>query len=89
MPARYPSQVDDWGRGFVDELDYLREADNQRAFLASIGETPLRDVVTAPEVISELSTDRVLTTAWVDGERLERSQARLSIAPCPSWGEGG
>ncbi|KAL1524793.1 hypothetical protein AB1Y20_019674 [Prymnesium parvum] len=67
--------VDDWGRGFVDELDYTKEADNQRAFIESIKETPLRDVVTAPKVIGDLSTDRVLTTEWIDGERLELSQA--------------
>ena len=66
--------VDDWGRGFVDELDYRREAANQRAFLSSIQQTPLRDVVTAPEVLESLSTDRVLTSVWVDGERLEKSQ---------------
>lgn len=67
--------VDDWGRGFIDELDYTREADNQRAFIASIQDTPLRDVVTAPEVVTALSTDCVLTTEWVIGERLEKSQA--------------
>ena len=103
--------VDDWGLGFVDELDYVKEAENTKAFLASLQvdalsplilpwhpsppilpnlprlpilhwppspapqDTPLRDVVTAPGVVDELSTSRVLVTRWVDGERLEKSQA--------------
>ena len=46
--------VDDWGRGFVDELDYRREADNQIAFLGAIEQTPLRNVVTAPAVVASL-----------------------------------
>ena len=67
--------VDDWGRGFVDELDYRKEADNTAAFLESLEGTPLCDVVTAPTVVPLLSTGVVLTTEWVDGERLEKSQA--------------
>uniref|UniRef100_A0A7S4F554 Protein kinase domain-containing protein n=1 Tax=Chrysotila carterae TaxID=13221 RepID=A0A7S4F554_CHRCT len=65
--------VDDWGRGFVDELDYTREAANSESFLRSIAKTPLASVVTAPEVVGELSTKRVLTTLWVNGARLELS----------------
>ena len=67
--------VDDWGRGFVDELDYTLEASNTAAFFESIAESPLSEVVTAPEVVQPLSTRRVLVTKWIDGERLERSQA--------------
>ena len=47
--------VDDWGRGFVDELDYTREAANSEAFLASLEGSPLAGVVTAPEVLQPLS----------------------------------
>eukprot|EP00900_Chrysochromulina_parva_P002813 jgi/Chrpa1/12532/Chrysochromulina_OHIO_Genome00021754-RA len=67
--------VDDWGRGFVDELDYVKEADNTIAFLASLQDTPLKDVVTAPTIVGRLSTSKVIVTQWVDGERLEKSQA--------------
>lgn len=74
--------VDDWGRGFVDELDYKREATNARDFLKSISTTPLADVVTAPEPLEELSSRVVLTTAWIDGERLERSQNADVAALC-------
>ena len=74
--------VDDWGRGFVDELDYEKEASNADAFVASIASSPLASVVTAPEVDTELSTKRVLVTNWVDGERLEKSQANDVSALC-------
>lgn len=65
--------VDNWGAGFVDELDYLQEAQNAEQFTATIGTTPLKDVVFAPPVVSELSTQKVLTTEWIDGERLDQS----------------
>ena len=67
--------VDDWGRGFVDELDYELEAGNAVAFEESIADSPLAGVVTAPKVDARLSTKKVLVTDWIDGERLEKSQA--------------
>lgn len=65
--------VDAWGAGFVDELDYLQEAQNGKFFNKRIQETPLKDVVLAPEVVDELSTPKVLVTEWIDGERLDKS----------------
>ena len=65
--------VDTWGVGFVDELDYLAEARNSESFMDGISSTPLKDVVFSPRVLTDLSTRRVLTTEWVDGERLDRS----------------
>jgi len=65
--------VDAWGAGFVDELDYLAEAVNSEGFMEGIASTPLKDVVFAPRVLDHLSTRKVLTTEWVDGERLDRS----------------
>jgi hypothetical protein len=44
--------VDAWGSGFVDELDYLEEAKNANQFTESIKTTPLKDVVSAPPIIS-------------------------------------
>eukprot|EP01035_Chromulina_nebulosa_P021250 gene21250-27535_t len=72
--------VDDWGKGFVGELDYLAEANNSRIFMKSIESTPLKDSVFAPEVITSLTTRKVLTTQWIDGDRLELSnQKDISI----------
>jgi predicted unusual protein kinase regulating ubiquinone biosynthesis (AarF/ABC1/UbiB family) len=65
--------VDAWGLGFVDELDYIAEAENAEFFTESIKKTPLSGVVFAPPVIEECTTGRVLTTEWVVGERLDRS----------------
>ena len=65
--------VDEWGKGFVDELDYRREAENTTQFRNAMAERGL-DAVTAPEVLPELSASRILTTSWVDGCRLDVSK---------------
>jgi len=67
--------VDAWGRGFVDELDYIQEAKNAAFFSEKIMTTPLKDVVLAPTVIEELTTPQVLVSEWIDGQRLDESAA--------------
>lgn len=66
--------VDTWGIGFVDELDYIEEAVNAKSFMNSVASTPLAGVVFSPTVLDELTTRRVLTTEWVVGERLDKSE---------------
>ena len=51
-----------------EELDYLIEADNQRLFADHYRDHPFIDI---PEVIDELSTRRVLTTALAEGARFD------------------
>jgi len=63
--------IDEWGAGFVGELDYTAEAKNAEQFTVDIEKTPLAGQVFAPTVISEVSTRKVLTTEWVEGVRLE------------------
>jgi predicted unusual protein kinase regulating ubiquinone biosynthesis (AarF/ABC1/UbiB family) len=65
--------VDAWGEGFVNELDYRAEAKATKEFTKAMKECGLGSVVFAPEVIDELSSTHVLTTKWVDGERLSNS----------------
>jgi serine/threonine protein kinase len=65
--------VDAWGAGFIDELDYVQEAQNGKNFMKGIQGTPLKDVVLAPAVVDELSASKVLVTEWIDGERLDKS----------------
>lgn len=65
--------VDAWGLGFVDELDYISEAENAEYFTESIAQTPLSGVVFAPSIVEECTTGKVLTTEWVVGERLDKS----------------
>jgi len=66
--------VDEWGAGFVDELDYRREARNAAQFQAAMEARGLDAVCTAAAVPG-LCTAKVLTTEWVEGERLEDSEA--------------
>lgn len=66
--------VDAWGTGFVNELDYRAEANYTKEFSKAMKERGLGSVF-APEVVDELSSTHVLTTKWVDGERLSDSDA--------------
>ena len=62
--------VDEWGRGFVAETDYLYEADTTEDFAAAMLRRGL-GAVTSPAVVREHSTTKVLVTEWVDGTRLD------------------
>ena len=74
--------VDAWGAGFVDELNYVREAANAEFFSERIQETPLKEVVFAPTVVEKYSTQSVLVTEWVDGERLDKSSSEDVTVLC-------
>ena len=65
------SLVDEWGRGFVAEVDYRLEARNTMDFIAAMDRRGL-NAVTAPEVVQELSGPRVIVTRWMEGTRLDR-----------------
>jgi len=67
--------IDAWGEGFVGELDYRQEAQNAMEFQESIEETPLRGAVFSPPVILARSSKKVITSVWIEGERLEESGA--------------
>ena len=64
--------ANEWGRGFIAELTYDGEAMNTKRFNQEMKKKGL-NAVTAPVVIDELSTNRILTTEWVRGNRLDRS----------------
>ena len=66
--------VDAYADGFVNELDYKREAAATTEFAAAMSARGLGSV-TAPEVVDRLSSTHVLTTKWVEGERLAASGA--------------
>jgi predicted unusual protein kinase regulating ubiquinone biosynthesis (AarF/ABC1/UbiB family) len=66
--------ADEWGRGFIAELDYHTEAANTKKFNVEMEKRKLTTVA-APVVVDDYSTDRVLTTQWVDGCRLDESNA--------------
>mmetsp|Transcript_1437 Transcript_1437/g.2040 ORF Transcript_1437/g.2040 Transcript_1437/m.2040 type:complete len:869 (-) Transcript_1437:123-2729(-) len=73
--------VDEWGGGFIKELDYIKEAENTKAFTKAMKERGL-DAVSAPTVIDELSSKHVLTTEWVDGVRLDRAEEEDAARLC-------
>lgn len=67
----------------LEELDYVREADNQRAFVARYTDHPY---VRVPRVFETHSTGRVLTSEFVAGRRF----AEILAAPQADrdrWGE--
>ncbi len=59
--------LDEIQRGILEETDYKREADNLEFFAKGLGAL---EYVTVPRVHRELSTDRVLTMSYVEGEVL-------------------
>jgi ABC1 atypical kinase-like domain len=74
--------VDVWAQGFVDELDYIQEAANGEFFAEKIMETPLKDVVFTPSIVRDHTTNAVLVTSWVDGQRLDQSSNADVAALC-------
>eukprot|EP00878_Enallax_costatus_P013271 GHUV01013874.1.p1 GENE.GHUV01013874.1~~GHUV01013874.1.p1 ORF type:complete len:1255 (+),score=498.10 GHUV01013874.1:389-4153(+) len=66
--------IDNWAVRFLHEMDYTREAANGKLFREQMAAAGVTGVVTA-DVIDQLSDDVVLTTAWVDGEKLSESRA--------------
>jgi len=69
-----PGLANEWGRGFIAELDYRTEAINTMAFNQAMQERQL-NAVCAPTVIPSLSTEQILVTEWVQGTRLDQSNA--------------
>ena len=76
VPGDLVGIVDAWGRGLVSELDYTQEASNAGRFNAEVqADSVLAGRVFAPKVIGAASSRRVLTTEWIDGERLDQTAA--------------
>eukprot|EP00747_Dinoflagellata_sp_TGD_P074714 gnl/TRDRNA2_/TRDRNA2_158435_c0_seq1.p1 gnl/TRDRNA2_/TRDRNA2_158435_c0~~gnl/TRDRNA2_/TRDRNA2_158435_c0_seq1.p1 ORF type:complete len:789 (+),score=111.05 gnl/TRDRNA2_/TRDRNA2_158435_c0_seq1:37-2403(+) len=69
-----PGLVDEWGVGFVNELDYRSEARKAKEFNKAMQQQGV-DTILAPEPFDNLTTRRVLVTKWIDGERLEESSS--------------
>lgn len=65
------SLVDEWGRGFIAEVDYQTEAQNTKLFSQAMQKRGLVSVC-APNVVENLTRSRIIVTEWVDGTRLDR-----------------
>lgn len=68
------SLANEWGRGFIAELDYQKEAASTIRFNQEMKKRNL-NAVTAPTVVSDFSTEQILVTEWVMGTRLDQSDA--------------
>ncbi len=63
--------IDEFGRSLFEEIDYRREADNADRFSRLFAGHP---EVTVPAVERSLSAQRVLTTSWIQGTKLQERQ---------------
>jgi len=72
LPAKLTGHVpaallDEIQRGLLEETDYVREADNLELFRNGLSGL---DFLTVPRPDRDLSTDRVLTMSYIEGEKL-------------------
>ncbi|KAI9114956.1 hypothetical protein K1719_013969 [Acacia pycnantha] len=63
--------VDEWAARFFEELDYVNEGENGNLF-AEMMKKDLPQVV-IPKTYSKYTSRRVLTTKWIEGEKLSQS----------------
>ncbi|XP_059632206.1 uncharacterized protein LOC132274876 [Cornus florida] len=63
--------VDEWAARFFEELDYVNEGENGTLF-AEMMKKDLPQVV-VPKTYVKYTSRKVLTTSWVDGEKLSQS----------------
>ncbi len=63
--------IDEFGRSLFEEIDYRKEADNAERF-ARLFEGNAAVIV--PRVDRSLSGERVLTTSWINGTKLQQRQ---------------
>ncbi|XP_026400957.1 uncharacterized protein LOC113296820 [Papaver somniferum] len=63
--------VDEWAARFFEELDYINEGVNGTLF-AEMMRKDLPQVV-VPKTYTKYTTRKVLTTGWVEGEKLSQS----------------
>ena len=63
--------IDEFGRSLFEEIDYRMEADNAERFAHLFQNNP---AVVVPRVDRSLSGQRVLTTSWINGTKLQERQ---------------
>ncbi len=59
--------IDEFGRSLFDEINYKKEADNAVRFSCLFANT---NTITIPKVERLLSSQRVITTSWINGTKL-------------------
>lgn len=66
--AFWETLADDFSRGSYSELDYEQEAANQVRFQTEFAKRNCK--VKVPSVYQDLTTQKVITTEWIDGVKL-------------------
>ncbi|KAL3933792.1 MAG: hypothetical protein SGBAC_010245 [Bacillariaceae sp.] len=77
QPPYHRALFDSFSQGSYSELDYENEAKNQLLFQRELAERGLNRKVKIPNVFEKYSTQRVLTTEWIDGVPLAQSPAPI------------
>eukprot|EP00752_Nemacystus_decipiens_P006520 g5871.t1 len=72
--------VDEYGSRLFEELDYRKEAQNMVRFRELYGDMP---GILVPGVLLEYSGKRVITSEWIDGEKLVDDLAQVNPADLP------
>jgi ubiquinone biosynthesis protein len=71
--VRLVEAVDEFTSRVLEDMDFIREAENMKAFAnlydSRKGTSPTVKVV-VPEVLSELSSNRIIVMEWIDGTKL-------------------
>ncbi|PNH01026.1 hypothetical protein TSOC_013112, partial [Tetrabaena socialis] len=65
--------LDEWAARFFEELDYIHEGQNSERFAAQMKEDLPQVVV--PRTYFDYTSRRVLTSEWLEGEKLSQSKA--------------
>lgn len=71
--------VEEWSKGFVREVNYIKEAENAENFIAAMIKRNLTSV-TAPSVV--YAAPKVLLTQWIDGTRLDIDKSEDTARLC-------
>ena len=73
--------IDEFGKSLFEEIDYFKEAKNAIKFSNLFANNP---TVTVPNVDESLSSQKVLTTTWINGIKLSDKEKLISNNINPS-----
>ncbi|KAG7673272.1 hypothetical protein Ndes2526B_g03296 [Nannochloris sp. 'desiccata'] len=74
MNSDLPALLDEWATSLFKELDYRQEAANGVKFKELYSHL---DGVYVPDMVTDLTTSRVLVMEWIDGERLRTAYSAV------------
>jgi hypothetical protein len=72
-PTDFQVLANEYGRGFIAELDYRLEAHHTQRFNDEMRARKMDTVVCSPKVFHHMSTGKILITEWIEGTRIDQS----------------